>query len=219
MLPIRDALPVRTFPYVVLGLIALQAIVFVGIVLPGGARWQMADWLDRSSPSSVAAPVAALAVNPGAIVWLANALYLWLFGEAVEDRLGHVRFLAFFVICGVGAALVASALTADNRVVVGATGATSAVLGAHIALFRGARILALVPIPFRWHVVEVWASYLVILWFLLPVVGQFGLAAAMAPLAGVTETLAMSVAGLAIGAALARPLRRRERDHASWWGP
>jgi len=93
------------------------------------------------------------------------------------------------------------------------------VLGAHLALFRGARILALVPIPFRWDVVEVWASYLVILWFLLPVAGQFGLPAAMAPFAGSIGTLVLSVAGLAIGAALARPMRRHERDHASWWGP
>jgi len=96
------------------------------------------------------------------------------------------------VVCGLGAGLGASALTPGNHIVVGATGATSAVLGAHLALFRGARILALVPIPFRWDVVEVWASYLVILWFLLPVAGQFGLPAAMAPFAGSIGTLVLS---------------------------
>lgn len=219
MLPLRDALPVPTVPWVVLGLIAVQSVVFLGFVVPEAARVPLAAWLGASSPSSAAALVAALAVNPGAIVWLANALYLWLFGETVEDRLGHGRFLAFFVATGVVAAMMTSALAPDGRLVVGATGATSAVLGAHLVLCPGARVLALVAVPFRWDVVEVWASYLGILWFLLPVVGQLGLPAEMEPLSGTAETLALSIAGLALGAALARPARRRERDHASWWGP
>ena len=81
--------------------------------------------------------------------FLGNMLYLWVFGDNIEDRIGHLGFLGFYVTCGLAAAFLhIFTNTASMVPTVGASGAIAGVLGAYLVLFPGARVLTLVPILF-----------------------------------------------------------------------
>ncbi len=102
-----------------------------------------------------------------------NMLFLWIFGNNVEDALGRIRFLVFYLACGVVAALVqvvASAITGDMEVpMVGASGAIAAVLAAYVVLFPRARVTTLVIIVIFIRIVKVPAAFFIGLWFVLQV--------------------------------------------------
>lgn len=103
--------------------------------------------------------------------WLhvgSNMLYLWIFGDNVEDRLGHLRYLVFYVVGGLAAGLLQAAFAAGATVpTIGASGAVAAVLGAYWVLFPWARVSTLVPIFFFLTVAEIPAVIFLLLWFLI----------------------------------------------------
>src|SRR5882724_432937 len=97
-----------------------------------------------------------------------NMLYLWIFGDNVEDRLGHVRFLLFYIACGLVAALTQIYVHPTSRIpMVGVSGAVAGVLGAYLILFPYSRVLALIPILFFFQIVELPASLFLVFWFLM----------------------------------------------------
>ena len=99
---------------------------------------------------------------------LGNALYLWIFGDNVEDALGHVTFIAFYLACGIGAAIVqALSDTAATTPIVGASGAISGLLGAYLLLYPRAHIHVLVPIFIVWDVVRLPAWVVLAFWFVV----------------------------------------------------
>lgn len=104
---------------------------------------------------------------------LGNMLYLWIFGDNVEDRLGHVRFLIFYLLCGI-AAVMANALPQMSSTIpmIGASGAISGVLGAYLLLFPHARVLIIIPIFFI--IRTLWAPAWIVLafWFVLQVINS-----------------------------------------------
>lgn len=142
--------------------------------------------------------------------WLhvgSNMLYLWIFGDNVEDRLGHLRYLVFYVVGGVCAGLLQALLAAGATVpTVGASGAVAAVLGAYWMLFPWARVTTLVPVFFFLTVTEIRAVYFLLFWFLIQLFnGALSITA--------TPTLVGGVAWWAhIGGFLAGLLLIR------WWG-
>ena len=86
-------------------------------------------------------------LHGGWLHFLGNMLYLWIFGDNVEDRLGHVRFLVFYLLCGVAAALGARLIDPSSKIpMIGASGAIAGVLGAYFVLFPRSRVLTLVPL-------------------------------------------------------------------------
>ncbi len=98
-----------------------------------------------------------------------NMLYLWIFGNNIEDEVGHIRFIFFYLLCGVVAAYSHALVDASSKVpMVGASGAVSGVLGAYILLFPRAKILTLIPIGFFITTVRIPALFVIGLW----VVGQ-----------------------------------------------
>lgn len=98
---------------------------------------------------------------------LGNMLFLWIFGNNIEDRLGRVRFVAFYLLCGVGASLVHVLFNMNSLVpVIGASGAISGVMGAYLALFPRARVRTLVFIFILVTAVDVPASVFLVIWFL-----------------------------------------------------
>jgi len=120
---------------------------------------------------------------------IGNMWFLWIFGDNVEDRLGHLRFLIFYLATGVLASCVHIAVTlafsSDTLVpTIGASGAVSAVLGAYLVAFPHARIVTLVPIIFIFTVIEIPASIYLFVWFffqqLIPGVGGLGSAQGVA---------------------------------------
>ena len=104
-----------------------------------------------------------------------NMLYLWIFGDNVEDRMGHGRFLVFYLLCGIAAAL-AQTITAPDSVVpmVGASGAIAGVMGAYFVLYPRSRIVTLVPLFFFFQIIEVPAIFFLGIWFLMQFLSGVG---------------------------------------------
>ena len=97
-----------------------------------------------------------------------NMLYLWIFGDNVEDRLGHIRFFLFYIFCGLGAVLTHVILTPHSAVpVVGASGAIAGVLGAYLIAFPRTRVLTLIPIFFFFKLAELPAIIVLGFWFVI----------------------------------------------------
>ncbi|PWT91234.1 MAG: rhomboid family intramembrane serine protease, partial [Acidobacteria bacterium] len=99
---------------------------------------------------------------------LGNMWFLYIFGDNVEDRVGHVGYIFFYLLCGICAALTQTLLSPHSAVpMVGASGAIAGILGAYFLLFPSARILTLVPIFIFIQLIEIPAFVFLIIWFLL----------------------------------------------------
>ena len=192
MIPLYDRNPTRRFPIVTVGLIVACFIVF-GLELTisiGGGDAALERFFDQwgAVPSKITAAIDAgnwfsaatlgiftsMFLHGGWLHILGNMLYLWIFGNNVEDRLGRVRFLVFYLVGGVVAALAQVVIdpTSSNPLV-GASGAIAAALGAYIVLFPGARILSLVFLGFFYQLLEVPALVILGFWFVLQLISGF----------------------------------------------
>ena len=162
MIPLKDDNPTRTFPFVNYALIAACVLVFLWEVSLG-ARAQNAilaygfipDVLlgDARLPPGLAVVPAwmtmftSMFLHGGWMHLIGNMLYLWIFADNVEDRFGHGRFIVFYLLCGVGAALAQALPDPDSQIpMVGASGAISGVLGAYALMFPRAHVLVAIPI-------------------------------------------------------------------------
>jgi membrane associated rhomboid family serine protease len=102
-----------------------------------------------------------------------NMLYLWIFGNNVEDAMGHTRFVMFYLLCGLAAALAQAVPNPGSTVpMIGASGAISGVLGAYLLLHPHARVLTLIPLGFYVRFIYLPAWVLLGLWFVLQVVSS-----------------------------------------------
>jgi len=175
MFPLRDAVRARSRPYVTWALILLslgtfvmsallQPALFEGIVLKYGlvpARLSLAD------PASWLTLVTSIFLHGGWFHVISNLWMLFIFGDNVEDRMGHLRFLAFYLASGVIAGLAHVALApASTLPTIGASGAIAGVLGAYFVLFPSARVLTLVLLIFIPWLVEIPAFVYLGIWFL-----------------------------------------------------
>lgn len=119
-------------------------------------------------PAELVTPVTAMFLHGGWGHLLGNMLYLYIFGDNVEDMLGRVRYLLFYLMCGVISFLAQIVFQSNSMVPnVGASGAIAGVLGAYFLLFPRARILTLVPLFFFFPVVEIPAFFFLGFWFLI----------------------------------------------------
>ena len=154
--PYRDDNPTATLPYVTIGLIVVNTLIYL-FVTAGGAesyRYAVINFgliptelvhLQNYSPSTAVSPVLNLITAlfmHGSFMHLAgNMWFLWIFGDNVEDRLGHFRYLLFYLLAGIGASLLHVALFPGSEVpVIGASGAISGVMGAYLLLYPRAQI-------------------------------------------------------------------------------
>lgn len=188
MIPIRDDNPARRPALLTWLLIASCSLVFLWEWSLGPAVQQAifgyglipARLLQGAAlPPDIATVPALMTVltsmflHGGWMHLLGNMLYLWIFADNVEDRLGHGRFLVFYLLCGVGAAL-AQALPAPDSTIpmVGASGAISGVLGAYLVLFPQARITVVIPLGFYLHVTRLPALAVLGLWFAMQLISD-----------------------------------------------
>jgi membrane associated rhomboid family serine protease len=219
MIPVRDVIPSRTTPWVTVTLVVASGLVFLGQLAfagdePEATRFFLAWGLVPSDFSWVTA-VTGLFVHSGVLHITGNLFALWIFGENVEDRLGHVRFLVFFLTTGLVAGLAQSwATPAGSTPIVGADGPVAAIMAAYLVLFGRSRVLVLVPIfVFSWEVIELPALFFMGLWFALQIVG--GLAV---PLSEVdARALWTPSAGFLAGLAFVWFFRRGDRLRVEWW--
>jgi membrane associated rhomboid family serine protease len=114
-------------------------------------------------------------LHGGLLHVLGNMLYLWIFGDNVEDAMGPFRFLAFYLLCGIIAAFAQIAIDPSSTIpMVGASGAIAGVLAAYFVLYPRSRILTLVPIFFFMRLVAVPAVFLLGFWFVLQLLSGAG---------------------------------------------
>ena len=165
MIPIRDHNPTTRQPYVTITLIAICILVFVWqatldprtgalIVYQFGfvpASLFGPDALSGSNVvmSAVSTLFSSMFLHGGFMHLAGNMLYLWIFGNNIEDVLGHVRYLVFYLLCGVIAALAQAVPDMDSSIpMIGASGAISGVLGAYLLLFPNVKVQVVIPIGF-----------------------------------------------------------------------
>jgi membrane associated rhomboid family serine protease len=158
MLPVRDSLPTRSFPGVNYALIALNVIAFgLELTSPGGVRDGVqplalipAEFL--ADPIANAPSLVGHMFLHGSLGHIAgNMLFLWIFGDNVEDALGHARYVLFYFLCGFGAAFAQIAAGPHSTVpMIGASGAISGVLAAYALLYPRSPITVVNPIPLLW---------------------------------------------------------------------
>jgi membrane associated rhomboid family serine protease len=185
VIPLKDDIPVSRAPVVTIALIAanvaafLWQILVVGLPLSveiGGAiPYEILTLRDLSPPDLLPPPLTILTsmfLHGGFMHIAGNMLFLWIFGNNVEDVLGRGRFIAFYLACGTVAALAqiaAAAASGDPQSLmapmVGASGAIAGVLAAYMVLFPRARVLTLVPIFIFIRLFYVPAAFFIGLWF------------------------------------------------------
>ena len=219
MIPLRDVIPSRTTPFVTVALIALNTIVFLyQFSLGPDVETFVLSFGLVPAAFSWAAVVTSMFLHGSVLHFAGNMLYLWIFGDNVEDRMGHGRFVAFYLLCGAAAAL-AQTFTDPSSIVpmIGASGAIAGVMGAYFVLYPRSRIVTLVPIFLFIQILEVPAIFFLGIWFVLQFASGLGSLARVAgePAGGIAFWA--HVAGFAAGLLTVTVFRRRERTRVEWW--
>jgi len=186
VIPLHDNNPTETFPFLTIGIIVISTLVFIWqISLPENAQQSVAYSLGaipallfdgpKINISNLLAPSSltlftSMFLHGGWMHLLGNMLYLWIFGNNIEDTLGHKRFLIFYILAGLAAALSHALLNpASTLPMIGASGAISGILGAYLVLFPKARILVLIPLGIFIPVIRIPAVYVLGFWFVLQI--------------------------------------------------
>jgi membrane associated rhomboid family serine protease len=218
MIPIRDVIPSRTQPRVVLALAASFAVVFAysSLMSEAGRVHLLSTCGAVPAVPSIMSWITAPFFHYSLIALGSNLAGLWIFGSTLEDRLGHARLLVFAAAASLGGFAIATWLLPFSFTpLVGAGGLVGGVIGGYLTLFPRSRVLVLVPtLPL--DAVEVPATVLVALWFLLQALGAAGQYAFITDQTG--PTIWPQIGGLAAGLVLIWPVRRRERERFEWWG-
>lgn len=232
MIPLRDTIPSRSVPLVNGALIAACVGVFVLQLLSGSggealvrtfgfvpARlFHAAELGPGSSALGATGLLSSMFLHGGLLHLAGNMLFLWVFGDNVEDALGHGRYLLFYLASGVLAALFQGLLAPASLVpMVGASGAIAGVLGAYFVLYPHARVVTVVPLFLLFPLVEVPAFLFLLVWFLF----QFWEGSSSLLAAGRTSGGGIAwwahVGGFAAGIALLVLLKPRRRPAPRSW--
>jgi membrane associated rhomboid family serine protease len=217
MIPLRDVIPTRTWPVVTVVVIALNGLVF--LVQAGLSPEEELAFVYTfglvPAAFSASGVLTSMFVHGGFGHLAGNMLFLWIFGDNIEDRLGHARYVLFYLGAGVVAALAQTAMDPASEVpMVGASGAVAGVMGGYFVLYPHSRVLTLFPFPVM--LFEVPAVVLLGLWFVMQFVSGLGSLAAADALPGGVAFWA-HVMGFVAGAAAVRALSRPERTAVEWW--
>jgi membrane associated rhomboid family serine protease len=220
MFPVSDVIPSRTRPYVTIGIIVLNALAFLFEIQLSGPELQEFVQVYGFVPADFAwaSIVTSMFLHSGWLHFFGNMLYLWIFGDNVEDRLGHGLFIVFYLLCGIAAAL-GQALTQPYSSVpmVGASGAIAGVMGAYFVLYPQSRVLTAVFILFFIDLIEIPAIFFLGIWFLMQFfsgVGSLGADAAEGGVAFWAHVVGF-ITGAAVGVVL-RLIESARRPPERW---
>jgi membrane associated rhomboid family serine protease len=219
MIPLRDVIPSRTFPFFTIAFIVLNSLAFL---FDRSLSDQAREALIRTygvipARLDLVTVFTSMFLHGGWPHFLGNMLFLWIFGDNVEDRVGHGRFVFFYFLCGVAAVAAHVYMNPLSRIpTIGASGAIAGVMGGYFVLYPQSRVLALVPLIIFWQIVEVPAIIFLGFWFLM----QFFMMGVTASQAGVEAGggiafwahIAGFLAGMAAVVVLKKPSRNRWRS-------
>jgi membrane associated rhomboid family serine protease len=219
MIPLRDVIPSRTRPGVTISLIVINVLIYLfqASLTERGQETFIYAFGVVPAYFTVSSVLTSMFVHGGLAHLIGNMLFLWIFGDNVEDRMGHLRYLIFYVVSGFVAAVSQVMLDPTSLVpMVGASGAIAGVMGAYLVLYPHSRVLMLFPFPV--FLFELPAVAFLGLWFLaqflngigqLPVFQQDQISGGVAFWA--------HVMGFATGLVLVMFLKRPERTRVEWW--
>ena len=199
MVPLRDNVPTTITPYITYGLIGanigiflyqlgltpqqLQAFFYSAAVVPCQLSGNIASRCPIPTPQELpelATLITSQFLHGGFLHIAGNMLFLWIFGNNVEDRLGHIKFLIFYLACGVLAALSQWFFSPNSGIPsLGASGAIAGVMGAYIIRYPHARVLTLIPLGFFFWTFELPAIFFLGFWFIQQ--AFYGIASLQAP--------------------------------------
>ncbi len=189
MIPLKDDIPSRTVPFITVALIAANVLAFLyqaSLELAGDpaalkaarefifefgltpCRLSGACAVPGGFPSPAVTIFTSMFLHGGLFHVAGNMLYLWIFGNNVEDTLGHGRFLGFYLLAGVAAALIQTAVGPASKIpMIGASGAVSGVLGAYLILYPHANVLTLVAFGFFIRIIRIPAMIVLGFWIVV----------------------------------------------------
>ena len=227
MIPISDDNPVRSTPYITLVLIGICVAVFLWelslgarsngvLAVLGFTPDSLVDRQDAPSPAFGVPPWATILtsmfLHAGFLHLAGNMLYLWIFGNNIEDAMGHGKYTLFYLVCGIAAALTMLLMDPISRTpIVGASGAISGVLGAYMLLYPRTRVHVIIPLGIIFYPVWVRAVWVVGIWFAIQLV-----TAALTPPSEPGVAWWAHVGGLAAGLLLTPLLKSRD---VPYFGP
>ena len=181
MIPIKDNNPTHLIPVVNISIIVANVLFFV-YELSLGPELDAFFYEYGVVPRFISTAFVNMSFGAGEFISLfssmflhggflhlgGNMLYLWIFGDNVEDKLGHGRYALFYLLCGLTATFAHIILSPNSAIpTVGASGAISGVLGAYLLMFPRARVVTIIPILFFIQVAELPALVVLGLWFIL----------------------------------------------------
>lgn len=215
MIPFRDDNSGRRrFPFVTIGLIAINVLVFVLYELPlmaNPAAFENAlrsvvlvpfDLTHNFGPEVMMDVLRSMFMHGSWMHLIGNMLYLWIFGDNVESAVGHIPYVFFYLFCGVAAAAAHVILAPNSQVpTLGASGAIAGVLGAYLVMFPNNRVATLVPMGRQMVMREMSALAVLAFWFVLQAINMFAGLGTMGDQGGVAYAAHVGgfVAGLVIG--------------------
>jgi membrane associated rhomboid family serine protease len=240
--PLKDLNPTRRTPFVTIALIAINVVVFLyelmlGRDLPGfiasfGAipyeLTHSTDLVGRYSGSPIVHTegpafiqltlLTSMFMHGGFMHLVGNMLYLWIFGNNVEDVLGPLKFLGFYLLCGLAAAVAQIAIHPNSTVpTIGASGAVAGVLGAYLLAYPRARVVCLVFLIIFIQLIELPAAVVLVFWFVIQFFQGFASIAAGAT-GGVAWFAHVGgfLTGLLLIGSMAGPQLRALREARRW---
>jgi membrane associated rhomboid family serine protease len=198
LFPLKDNIPTLSFPVVTVTLIVLNAIVYfvlqdglLGLPEGGGGDWPVGTYAEIPCEITDAEPCRTQAGGPSTLVTVftamfmhgsilhlgGNMLFLWIFGNNVEDSMGRIKFVLFYLLGGIAATALQIAVDPGSEVPnLGASGAIAGVLGGYLILFPRARVVTVIFIVFFFTIVELPALLILGFWFVQQILfGYFDL--------------------------------------------
>ncbi len=228
--PLKDENPTSRFPYITVFFIALNILIFLCqffspqglqyyVLKMGAIPYEITHFTtvsfvspESQEPVSRLLPplslMASMFLHGGFLHLFGNMLYLWIFGNNIEDFLGSFRFILFYLLSGLGASLTHIVFHPNSQVpMIGASGAIAGILGAYLILYPRARVLTFVFLFFFIRILPIPAYFILGIWFILQVL-NVGLGGGVAWFA--------HIGGFLIGIALIKIYTRKRRKVKSW---
>jgi len=201
MIPLRDVIPSRTVPYITITIIVLNTLAwFVELSMDERTLTQFL-YVYGVVPAAFSAPtlITSMFLHGSWSHVIGNMWYLWIFGDNVEDRLGHGRFIVFYLLCGIAAAMGQILIDPSSELpTIGASGAIAGVMGAYFVLYPHSRVLTLIPWIFI-QIIELPAIVLLGFWFLMQFLSAGVIAVTAKTHGGGGVAFAAHVAGFIVG--------------------
>ena len=212
MIPLRDVIPSRTTPYITITIIVLNALAWLFEISQPPDVLQLFLTVYGVVPAAFhpVTLITSMFLHGSWMHVIGNMWYLWIFGDNVEDRVGHGRFIFFYLLCGIIAAFGQIAMDPESTLpTIGASGAIAGVMGAYFVLYPRSRVLTLIPLFFWWEIIELPALFLLGFWFLMQLFSA-GAIAVTAHTEGGGVAFMAHVAGFVAGIIAVFALRQRE---------